>query len=425
MITLLLVVLAVLGVPLFAVLGLAALSAYWQVGLDPGLAAMEFIRIGELPMLAALPLFTFAGVLLGRSKTPARILDLSRAISGRRQGGLVVLALLLCAVMSALTGAPGLTLLVLSGLLLPGLAQAGYSDRASLGIVAAGPGLGLLLAPSLPLILYALIVGQVAPRAAVQLNDLFFAAVLPGLLILLLMAGYALRSRSHQTLDPALRKPFMPSLRATAWELPLPLVVIGGIYSGVLLALEAAVISAAWLLLSLVVIRREIRFSRLPAIISESMVLVAVILLILGLSMALATVLIDAGIPQRLVAWTAPFIQGRLAFLLLINLLIVLAGLLINGFAVLLILAPLLISLGLAFGVDPVHLGILFLVNLQIASLMPPLGINLALASHRLDRDQASVWRATRPYLGLLLIALLIITLWPSLSLALPELLGR
>lgn len=424
MMVVILILLALVGMPLFAVIALAALGGYWQAGLDPVLVSMEFVRIGELPVLVALPLFTFAGVLLAHSRAPGRLVELTRSALGWMPGGLAILALVLCSLMTAFTGASGITVVALGSLLLPALVQGGYPERFSLGMVTAGSSLGVLFAPSLPLILYAVVAQQVAPRAGISVDDLFLAGLLPGLLMLVLMGGYAAWVHRGLPRDERPREPLGSIVLANAWELPLPIVVLGGIYSGWLLVVEAAVVTAAWVLITLVVIRREISLSKLPEVITEAMVLVAAILIVLGMSLASTNVMIDAGVPQRLFEWVEPLIDSRLVFLLVVNVLLLVAGMLLDIFAALVILAPLIIPVAMAFGVDPVHLGIVFLANLQIGYCTPPVGINLFLASHRFERDILSIYRATLPFLGILLIALLIITWWPDLSLALPAVLG-
>lgn len=424
MIVVVLVILALVGMPLFAVIALGAMAGYWRAELDLTLVAMEFVRIGELPVLVALPLFTFAGVIVAHSKTPQRLVDFTRSALGWMPGGLALLALVLCALMTAFTGASGITVVALGSLLMPALIKGGYPERFSLGMVTAGSSLGVLFAPSLPLILYAVVAQQVASRSGVGVDDLFLAGVLPGLLMLGLMAGYAMWIRRGSPPDAEERMPLGQSLKRIAWELPLPFVVLGGIYSGWLLVVEAAVVTAAWVLLTLVVIRREISLTNLPKIVTEAMVLVAAILVILGVSMASTNVMIDADVPQRLFETVEPWIDSRIVFLLLVNVLLLVAGMMLDIFAALVILAPLIIPIALAFGVDPVHLGIIFLANLQIGYCTPPIGINLFLASHRFGKDILTVYRATLPFLGLLLIALVIITWWPALSLWLPGMIG-
>jgi len=417
MLAIVLIVLALAGMPLFAVIGLGALIAFWQQDLNLTLVVMEFQRIGELPVLVALPLFTFAGVLLSHSQTPQRLVDLTRALFGWMPGGLAILGLMLFALMTAFTGASGITVVALGSLMLPALIKAGYEERFSLGLVTAGSSLGVLFAPSLPLILYAVVAQQVAPGASVRVEELFLAGLLPGLLMIALLAGYAMYAGVRLPESDQPTPKIGASLRAAAWELPLPLVVLGGIYSGYLLVIEAAVVTAAWVLVTLVAVRRDVQWSRLPAIVSESMVLVGAILVVLGVSMASTNIMIDTQVPQKLFAAVEPWITSPWMFLVLINILLLIVGMMLDIFAALVIMAPLILPIALSFGVDPVHLGIVFLANLQIGYCTPPVGINLFLASHRFERDILTVYRATLPFLGLLLAALLLITWWPGLSL--------
>jgi C4-dicarboxylate transporter, DctM subunit len=420
MIVVILVLLALLGMPLFAVIAIGAMAGFHSAELDLTLVAMEFQRIGEMPVLVALPLFAFAGVLVAHSPTPARLVDLTRSALGWLPGGLAILGLFMFALMTAFTGASGITVIALGSLMLPALIQAGYSRQFSLGMVTTGSSMGVLFAPSLPLILYAVVAQQVAPGRGIGIDDLFLAGILPGLLMLALIAAYAMWMQRGLKADTTPRVPLLKSLKAIAWELPLPFVVLGGIYGGWLLVTEAAVVTAAWVLITLVLIRRDIAWTKLPAIITEAMMLVGAILIILGMSLASTNVMIDAGVPQRLFEWVSPYIDSKIVFLLLINIVLLIAGMLLDIFAALVILAPLIIPVALAFGVDPVHLGIIFLANLQIGYCTPPVGINLFLASHRFGDDILKIYRATLPFLALLLIALLIITWWPALSLWLP-----
>ena len=418
MLFVILIGLALLGMPLFAVIALGALLAFHQEGLSLSLVAMEFQRIGELPVLIALPLFTFAGVLLSHSDTPRRLVDLSHALFGWLPGGLSILGLGLFALMTAFTGASGITVVALGSLMLPALLQAGYPERFSLGLVTTGSSLGVLFAPSLPLILYAVLAQQVAPGQGVRIEELFLAGILPGLLMLFLLAGYAMFVRARSpSVETRRHVAIGASLKDAVWELPLPFVVLGGIYGGYLLVIEAAVVTAAWVLLSLVLIRRDIEWRKLPGIIAESMVLVGAILIVLGVSMASTNIMIDTQVPQRLFESVEGWLTSKWMFLMLVNLLLLVVGMMLDIFAALVIMAPLIIPIALAFGVDPVHLGIVFLANLQIGYCTPPVGINLFLASHRFNKDILTVYRATLPFLGLLLVALLIITWWPGLSL--------
>jgi C4-dicarboxylate transporter DctM subunit len=419
---LILLLLALIGVPLFAVIAIGAFSGFSDLELSWMLVPMEFQRIGDLPVLVALPMFTFAGVLLAESRTPQRLVDLTRAALGWLPGGLAILGLIMFSLMTAFTGASGITVIALGSLMLPALIQAGYQRQFALGLVTTGSSLGVLFAPSLPLILYAVVAQQVAPGQGIGVNDLFLAGVLPGLLMILLLAAWSIWQRGRQGVTeqaplPVERISLGKAARRIIWELPLPFVVLGGIYSGWLLVAEAAVVMAVWVLVTLVIIRREIPLRRLPGIISESMMLVGAILVILGMSLASTNAMIDAQVPQKLLAWVTPLIDSKIVFLMLINLILLIAGMVLDIFAALVILAPLIIPIALAFGVDPVHLGIIFLANLQIGYCTPPVGINLFLASHRFGDDILKVYRSTLPFLGLLLIALLMITWFPALSL--------
>jgi len=417
MLLILLTLLALLGMPLFAVIALGALWGYYAQGFDITAVVLEFQRLGELPVLVALPLFTFAGVLLSHSKTPERLVDLTRAMFGWMPGGLAILGLGLFALMTAFTGASGITVVALGSLMLPALLKAGYPERFSLGLVTAGSSMGVLFAPSLPLILYAVVAQQVAPGQGIRIEELFLAGILPGLLMLMLMAGWAMRTGIHLPKDETPRPDMGPSLKAALWELPLPFVVLGGIYGGYLLVIEAAVVTAAWVIVTLVAVRRDIEWKKLPGIIAESMVLVGAILVVLGVSMASTNIMIDTQVPQRLFESVEPWISNKYMFLVMINILLLVVGMILDIFAALVIMAPLIIPIALAFGVDPVHLGIIFLANLQIGYCTPPVGINLFLASHRFNKDILVIYRSTLPFLGWLLVSLLIITWWPGLSL--------
>ncbi|WP_376695510.1 TRAP transporter large permease [Wenzhouxiangella sp. EGI_FJ10305] len=420
-----LVVLALLGMPLFAVLALAALGGYWRAGLDPLLAGMDFVRIGEPPLLVALPLFAFSGVLMARSRVPVRLLELMQSIRGRMSGGLVVLVLVPYSLITAFTGFSGIAILAMGSLLFPALIRDGHPRRSSLGIVTAGSSPGVLLAPSLALILYAVVAEQLLPRTGVSLDSLFLAGLLPACLILAVMGGYAAWLNRGRPRAESMRKPFGRALRDNALELPMPLVVLGGIYSGWLLLVEAAVLAAVWVLITVVLIRRELRLSKLPEIITEAMVLVAAMLVLLGISIASANVMVDAGVPQRLLDWFEPLVNSRLVFLLVLMVPLLAVGMLVGVSSGAVILAPLLIPVGMGFGVDPVHLGVVLVVSLQIGCLTLPAGINVVAANHGSGKDLHTVYRAALPFLGILLAVLLIIAGWPALSMTLPSLLAE
>jgi tripartite ATP-independent transporter DctM subunit len=373
-------------------------------------------RMATTPVLVAIPLFTFAGYLLSASGAPQRLIRLSNAILGWMPGGLSVIALVTCAVFTALTGATGLTIIALGGILLPAMMRGRYSERFSLGLLTTSGTLGLLFPPSLPLIIYAIV-------AKVRIDHLFIAGLLPGLLLVLLLSAFCVY-KSVRTDVPKTKFQFKELLTATRealWELPLPFVVLGGIYSGYFAVSEAAAITAVYVLFAEMVIYRDIRFRELPEIMKKSMILVGGILIILGAAMGLTNYLIDAEIPMRLLDFVKANIESRIIFLVVLNIFLLAVGCTMGIFSALVVVVPLLAPIAQAYGINPVHLGIIFLANLEIGASIPPLGINLFIASMRFEKPILRLYLASLPFIAILLLALAIITYIPWLTLALIE----
>ena len=402
---------AILGAPLFTVIAASAMLGYHQQGIDLMAVAVEFLSIAGMPFLSAIPLFTFAGYLLSESNAPRRLVRLTNALLGWVPGGLALVALTACALFTAFTGASGVTIIALGAILYPALQQDGYADDFNLGLVTSAGSLGLLFAPSLPLILYGVI-------AEVPIDGLFRAGVLPGLLMLIMLSGWSVwvnRHRHKPVGDFSVRE-VGAALRESIWELPLPIVVLGGIYSGFFAVSEAAAVTALYVLVVEVVILREIKLPRLPRIMRESMLLVGGILIILGVSLASTNYMIDAGVPQKLLAVVAEMVTSPATFLALLLIFLLILGAILDIFSAIVLVVPLILPIAAQYGINEFHLGIVFLAAMQLGYLTPPVGLNLFIASYRFDHSIMKVYSATFPFLVILFLSVIVITYWPQLS---------
>jgi len=414
----LIVCLALVRTPLFLVIGALALVSFSAADIDISVVIIEMSRLADTPLLVSLPLFIFAGILLSESKAPSRMLRFSQLFLGWLPGGLAVITLTVCAVFTAFTGASGVTIFALGGLLFPALIKDGYGDKFSMGLITSSGSLGLLFPPSLPLILYGVI-------AEARIDHLFLAGILPGMLMLILLIGYGVvkspprGKRPHYSAREIAR-----GLREIGWELPLPVILLGGIYGGIFVPGEAAAVTACYVLAVEIFVHRDISLRQLPAIMSKSMVLFGGILVILAASMASTNYLIDQQIPSRLFDFIQHYIDNKYTFLLLLNVFLLLVGAMLDIFSALVLIVPLILPIAKGYGIDPIHLGIIFLTNLQIGYCTPPVGLNLFLASYRFERPVTELYRATLPFLGLLLVTLLLITYFPWLSSALIAFVG-
>ena len=414
-----LLLLAMMRMPIFVVIAAASLWGFYQQDIHLSVVAVEIYRITETPILLALPLFAFAGYVLAETRTSQRLLRLSQALLGWLPAGLPIITLLCCTFFTAITGASGVTIVALGALIYPALQQAGYGQQFSLGMVCASGSLGLLLAPSLPLILYGVVVQQMDLPISLQLSDLFLAGLIPMALMLVLLS---LMSIWQARGLPEVRTPFdSRELKAALWdargELPFPFVLLGCIYGGWVTLSEAAAVSVIYVLLIEGLFYRELPLRKLPSVMVKSSVLVGEILLILAVALAFSNLLIDAGIPAQLFELIRNHVDSKYSFLLLINGLLLLLGAFLDIFSAIVIVVPLLLPIALAYGIDPIHLGIVFLANMQLGYFTPPVGMNLFITSARFNEPIINVYRASWPFFLVLLVAVLLISYIPALSL--------
>ncbi len=410
---LLMLVLLLMGAPLFSVIAAGAILGFYRSEIDLSIVAIEFFGLSEMPILVAIPLFTFAGFILSESQSPQRLVRLSNALLGWLPGGLAMISLAACALFTAFTGASGVTIIALGALLYPALNEAGYDERFNLGLITASGSLGLLFAPSLPLILYGIV-------ASVSIDDLFLAGILPGLFMVVLLAAYSFwKNRHARILTKVSGGEVVAALKESVWELPLPVVVLGGIYSGYFAVSEAAAVTALYVIFVEIIVLREIPWRELPRIMRESMVLVGAILMILGVSLASTNYMIDAGVPERLFAIVDSYVGGQATFLLALLIFLLILGAILDIFSAIILVVPLVLPVAAQYEVHPVHLGIVFLATMELGYLTPPVGLNLFISSFRFERSIADIFRATFPFFLLLLVSVVIIAYWPQLSLVL------
>jgi C4-dicarboxylate transporter DctM subunit len=404
-------VVLLLGAPLFSIIAASAMLGFYRSEIDLSVMAIEFFGLSEMPILVAIPLFTFAGFILSESNSPKRLVRLSNALLGWLPGGLAIISLISCALFTAFTGASGVTIIALGALLYPALSEAGYNERFNLGLITTSGSLGLLFAPSLPLILYGIVAG-------VSIDDLFLAGIFPGLLMIILLAVYSYwKNRQSRIIRVVSSREIISALKESAWELPLPILVLGGIYSGYFAVSEAAAVTALYVIFVEIIVLREIAWKDLPRITRESMVLVGAILMILGVSLASTNYMIDSGVPEKLFGIVDAYVGGQASFLLALLVFLLILGAILDIFSAIILVVPLILPVASQYNVHPVHLGIVFLATMELGYLTPPVGLNLFISSFRFERSIAEVFRATFPFFLLLLVSVLIITYWPQLSL--------
>jgi C4-dicarboxylate transporter, DctM subunit len=420
LVTPVLMLLAILRTPLFVVIVAGAMYGFYVEEIDLSVIAIEIYRLAEMPVLLSIPLFTFAGYLLGESQASQRLVNLARALLGWLPGGLAIVSIVACALFTAFTGASGVTIVALGALLYPALIKGGYSEKFSLGLLTSSGSLGLLFAPAVPLIIYGVVAQQMDLDDPVSIDQLFVAGVLPGVLMLFLLGIYSMSQKKQApSADIDVIPDAWDSIKKAKWELPLPVLILGGIYSGYFAVSEAAAVTALYVFIVEVFIQREISLKDLPAVVRESMVLVGGIMIILGVSLASTNLMIDTDVPTRLFDFIRQHIDNKLTFLILLNIFLLVLGMMLDIFSALVLIVPIILPIAVGYGIHPVHLGIIFLANMQLGYFTPPVGMNLFIASYRFEKPVMTLYMATIPFFLILLLAVIIITYVPELSLIL------
>jgi C4-dicarboxylate transporter DctM subunit len=411
---LVILILAVLGTPIFVVMTLFALSAFTFADEPISGIAVEIYRLANAPTLLTVPLFTFAGYMMAESKSPQRLLNLANAMLGKFPGGIAIVSLIVCAFFTAFTGASGVTIIALGGLLYPILKKEGYSEKFTLGIITTSGSLGLLFPPSLPIILYGIV-------AKVDIDKLFKAGILPGILLIIVLSVWSMMQKKEKITssgEEAVVVPFKQAVWDARYELPLPILILGGIYGGYVTASEASALTAFYVFIMEVVLYKDVSITKdVPGIVKDSMTLVGAILLILCCALGLTNYLVDEEIPMKILEMMKQYIDSKYMFLLFLNIFLLIVGALMDIFSAIIVVVPIILPMAQEYGVDPIHLAIIFLTNLEIGFITPPVGINLFISSFRFDKSVLELYKASFPFLILLVIALLIITYVPSLSL--------
>jgi tripartite ATP-independent transporter DctM subunit len=405
---------ALLGTPIFIVMGMFSLVAFHFADIETSAVIVEIYRLASAPTLLTIPLFTFAGYMMAESKSPARLLRLAQASLGWMPGGVAIVSLVVCAFFTAFTGASGVTIIALGGLLYPMLTKEKYSEEFTLGIITTSGSLGLLFPPSLPIILYGLIAKQ-------DIDELFKAGLIPGILLIVILSGWSIfQNRKLGSLSTSRFdfNEFKLAVKGSVLEILLPIGILTGIYGGYTTVSEAAAMTAAYVLVMEFILYKDLSFKKdFSRIIYDSLSLVGAILLILCLALGVTNYLVDEEVPMKLLEFMRQYIESKYVFLIFLNIFLLIVGCMMDIFSAIIVVVPLILPIAEDFGVHPIHLAIIFLTNLEIGYITPPVGINLFISSFRFKRPVTDLYKASLPFLILLLFALVLITYIPELSL--------
>jgi C4-dicarboxylate transporter DctM subunit len=410
---LILVVLALVGVPLFVVLAAGGLLASYSADISPDILIIEMNRLASSPNMIAIPLFTFAGVLMSNGGAPDRLINFYRAAFGWMPGGLAIVTLGACAFFTSYSGASGVTILALGGLLYPMLVGEGYRERFSLGLLTTSGSLGLLFPPSLAILVYGIVAG-------VSIEKMFFAGIVPGTLLMIILAVYSMiqGNKLGVVKHEFDLNTLLTTARVAIWDIFLPIAIIVGIFGGFVSIMEAAAATAAYVMFVEMVVFRKISVTtQFYGLLVESCILFGSLLAILLVALGMTNLMIDAQLPMQMLDFLEQHIDNKLGFLILLNIFLLVVGAMMDIFSAIIVVVPLILPLAARYGVDPVHLGIIFLANLEIGYSTPPVGINLFIASQRFGKSIVTLFKSTMPFLVLMIFWLMLVTYMPELSL--------
>ncbi len=412
--------LLLLSVPLFVLIGFLTALGYVLWGDAQSLLDVTLIEsvreLTDKPPLLAIPFFVLSGSIMSNGAIAGRLVNVARAVFGGLPGGLGIATVAACMFFAAISGSSPVTVITIGGVMYPALIAAGYDQRFSIGLVTSAGTLGILIPPSIPMIVYAIFASG---DQVIQVEDLFLAGVGPGLLIGGMLAAFCMvvgLRMGERFRVPAIRD-VADAIIDGFWSLMLPGVILGGIYSGLFTATEAAAVSVVYSLVVELFIHRELELRQIPAVISEATVLMGSLLVIFAMAVGLNSLLGDLGVPERAANWIMSFDLTPFTFMLMLNGFLLVVGCLMDIMSAIMILVPLLAPMALLCGIDPIHLGVVFIVNLELGYLTPPMGMNLFVSSSIFDKSLGSVIRSVVPFTGLLLVAVLVVTYVPSVSL--------
>jgi len=402
------------GAPIFVGLGGLAGLLFWSEYTPISAIPAEAYRIVVSPSLPTIPLFTLAGYILAESGASKRMVKVFRVLFGWIPGGTPIVIVFLCGFFTALTGGSGVTILALGGLLYPLLRKEGYNDLFSLGLITVAGSLGLLFPPSLPVIIFGV-------TAGVSIKDIFLAGLIPGLILVLAVAGWSIfqEKGNNSKTEPINLRSIATALWSAKWEMFIPILVLLGIFGGFTTLVETAALMVFYTFIVEVFVYKDLKMSEFPRILLDCATLIGGVLIILGVAMGLTSYMVDAQIPSVLLNWVQTTISSKLIFLFMLNIMLLVVGCLMDIFSAIIVIVPLIMPLGLHFGIDPVHLAVIFIANLELGFLTPPVGINLFLSAYRFNRDMPTIYKATLPFFIVRFIVVLLITYVPIISLGL------